>query len=34
MKWKICDVYGNETARNWHEHHTDPVTKIGHVTIL
>ena len=34
LHWKICNFYGKETERNWYEHHPDPVTEIGPVTIL
>jgi hypothetical protein len=34
IHWKMCKHYGKETTKNWYEHHPQPVTEIGHITIL
>ena len=34
IHWKLCRHYGMKTVRNWYEHHPEPVTEIGDVTLL
>lgn len=34
LYWKICIFYGNDTQRNWYEHHSKQVTYICPVNIV
>ena len=34
IHWKLCNHYGMKTAKNWYEHHPEPVTEIGDITLL
>lgn len=34
LHWKMCHFHGKETAWNWHEYHSEPVTDTKPVIIL